>query len=195
MKKYFESNAIFKKVLLLTAGVLALAVMIVALINAGRPTIVLAGTANVAAPTKKYLIKSRPEESKKEEVKEETEEEVEAVPEEEELGYDDGSGIDLLYDAEYDVSEKRLTAIRGALEFNGHRETYYSEHVLPGGGLDIPGRHVAVDGTIRDADGYICVAADPEFLPYGATVLTTLGPGKVYDCGCSYGTVDIYVSW
>lgn len=88
-----------------------------------------------------------------------------------------------------------LTKRRGAINFNGHRETYYSEKVLPGTGLRIPGRHVADDGTIRDENGYICVAADPGFLPKGTVLITSLGPAKVYDCGCAYGTVDIYVSW
>ncbi len=88
-----------------------------------------------------------------------------------------------------------LTKQRGAIFYNGHRETYYSEKVLPGNGLRIPGRHVAEDGTIRDADGYICVAADPAFMGKGSVLITSLGPAKVYDSGCAYGTIDIYVSW
>lgn len=88
-----------------------------------------------------------------------------------------------------------LTKRRGTLNFNGHKETYYSEKVLPGNGLKIPGRHVADDGTIRDENGYICVAADPGFLARGTVLITSLGPAKVYDCGCAYGTVDIYVNW
>lgn len=195
MKKYFDSNSIVKKALLLTAGILALAVMIAAIITLRKPTIVLAGTSTVAAPVKnKTVVKPRPATPKNTTV-ETVEEEVEEVEAEEEETYDDGSGVDLLYSEEYGVCEDCLDEIIGALFFNGHKETYYSEHVLPGEGLDIPGRHVADDGTIRDEDGYICVAADPEFLPYGATVLTTLGPAKVYDCGCAYGTVDVYVSW
>ena len=83
----------------------------------------------------------------------------------------------------------------GVVYYNGHKETYYSQQVLPGGGLDIPGRHVAADGTIRDGDGYICVAADWSYLPYGSIVETSLGTGKVYDTGCAYGTVDIYTNW
>ena len=83
----------------------------------------------------------------------------------------------------------------GVVYYNGHKETYYSQRVLPGGGLNIPGRHVAEDGTIRDENGYICVAADPSFLPYGSIVETSLGMGKVYDSGCAYGTVDIYTDW
>ncbi|MBQ9018712.1 MAG: hypothetical protein IJ097_00135 [Bacilli bacterium] len=88
-----------------------------------------------------------------------------------------------------------LTKSRGAMYFNGHKETYYSEKVLPGNSLAIPGRHVADDGTIRDADGYICVAADPTYAGKGTILITSLGPAKVYDSGCAYGTIDIYVSW
>ena len=88
-----------------------------------------------------------------------------------------------------------LTKRRGTLNFNGHKETFYSEKVLPGNGLKIPGRHVADDGTIRDENGFICVAADPGFLAKGTILITSLGPAKVYDCGCAYGTVDIYVNW
>ena len=97
------------------------------------------------------------------------------------------------YSAVY--SYNGLNKRRGAMYFNGHRETYYSEKVLPGNGLRIPGRHVADDGTIRDENGFICVAADPAFLAKGTILITSLGPAKVYDCGCAYGTVDIYVNW
>lgn len=86
-----------------------------------------------------------------------------------------------------------LTPSKGVVYFNGHRETYYSQKVLPGGGLNIPGRHVAEDGTIRDADGYICVASSD--YPRGTVVETSLGPGKVYDTGCASGTIDIYTDW
>ena len=97
------------------------------------------------------------------------------------------------YSAVY--SYNGLTKRRGAIYFNGHRETYYSEKVLPGNGLNIPGRHVADDGTIRDGDGFICVAADPSYMAKYSTLITSLGPAKVYDTGCAYGTVDIYTSW
>ena len=104
----------------------------------------------------------------------------------------DGS-LKMEYSARY--TDGGLTKRRGAINFNGHRETYYSEKVLPGNGLRIPGRHVADDGTIRDENGFICVAADPAFLAKGTILITSLGPAKVYDCGCAYGTVDIYVNW
>ena len=105
-------------------------------------------------------------------------------------------GYILLYDKPYNVeTDVKLNSYIGVVYFNGHKETYYSQNVLPGDGLRIPGRHVAEDGTVRDEEGYICVAADWNYLPYGATVLTSLGPARVYDTGCDYGVVDIYVNW
>lgn len=86
-----------------------------------------------------------------------------------------------------------LTRSGGVNYFNGRKETWYSQRVLPGGGLNIPGRYVAADGTVRDADNYIVVAASD--LGYGTVVDTSLGAGKVYDTGCAPGTNDIYVDW
>lgn len=87
-----------------------------------------------------------------------------------------------------------LTRSGGVNYYNGRRETWYSQRVLPGGGLKIPGRHVdPSDGTVRDGDGYICVAASDT--PKGTVVQTSLGAGKVYDSGCAAGTNDIYVDW
>lgn len=99
------------------------------------------------------------------------------------------------YSGLYTESKDRLTNKKGVVYFNGHRETYYSERVLPGAGLKIPGRHVADDGTIRDEEGYICVAADQSYMAKGTVLITSLGPAKVYDTGCAYGTIDIYVNW
>ncbi len=103
--------------------------------------------------------------------------------------------ITLQYSARYNVSSNPLTSFKGVVYYNGHRETYYSQKVLPGNGLNIPGRHVAEDGTIRDGDAYICVAANTSYMKKGTTLMTSLGPAKVYDCGCAYGTIDIYVNW
>ena len=86
-----------------------------------------------------------------------------------------------------------LTKSKGVNYFNGHKETWYSQRVLPGGGLNIPGRHVASDGTIRDENDYICVASSD--YPKGTIVETSLGTGKVYDCGCASGIIDIYTDW
>ena len=86
-----------------------------------------------------------------------------------------------------------LTKSKGVNYFNGHKETWYSQKVLPGNGLQIPGRHVAADGTIRDVNDYICVASSDYRM--GTIIETSLGTGKVYDSGCASGVVDIYTNW
>jgi glucan-binding YG repeat protein len=97
--------------------------------------------------------------------------------------------------ASYTTSSGGLTKSKGVVYYNGHRETYYSQRVLPGTGLNIPGRHVAEDGTIRDGDGYIVLASDLSYAARGTIIQTSLGTGKVYDTGCAYGTIDIYTDW
>lgn len=105
------------------------------------------------------------------------------------------SKVELLYNARYSVCGNPLTRSMGVKYYNGHRETWYSQKVLPGNGLKIPGRHVADDGTIRDGSGYIVIASDLSYASRGSIIMTSLGPGKVYDTGCAYGTIDIYVNW
>lgn len=105
------------------------------------------------------------------------------------------TNCELLYSATYYVTDDPLTRDKGVKNFNGNRETWYSERVLPGEDLNIPGRHVADDGTIRDENGYVCVAAAENYMSYGTVLLTSRGPAKVYDCGCAFGTIDIYVNW
>ena len=83
-----------------------------------------------------------------------------------------------------------LTKSKGVNYFNGHRETWYSQKILPGKGLKISGRHVDSRGLVCDGDGYICVASSD--YPKGTIVETSLGTGKVYDSGCASGTIDIY---
>ena len=80
---------------------------------------------------------------------------------------------------------------RGVVRANGYRYTYYSESVLPGYGLSIPGRHHE-NGLVVDGDGYVCVASSD--LSKGTVVPTPLGDGKVYDSGCASGTIDIYIA-
>lgn len=93
----------------------------------------------------------------------------------------------------YVIPSGGLTPSKGRIWYNGHTETYYSQKVLPGGGLAIPGRHIASDGTIRDADGYIVLASDD--YPRGTVVETSLGAGKVYDTGSGSGNIDLYADW
>ena len=110
-------------------------------------------------------------------------------------GTEEACGYVLEYSAVYHVTEDHLTRSNGVVHFNGHRETWYSIHE-PGQTVtawEIPGKHIADDGTIRDEDGYICVASSD--LPFYSIVMTSVGPGKVYDCGCSSGTVDVYTDW
>ena len=90
-------------------------------------------------------------------------------------------------------SSNPLTRSKGVVYYNGHRETWYSQKVLPGKGLKIPGRHVDSRGLVCDGDGYICVASSD--YPKGTIVETSLGTGKVYDSGCASGTIDIYCNW
>ena len=96
-------------------------------------------------------------------------------------------------DERTDNGVQKLTKEAGRITFNGHTETWYSQKVLPGGGLNIPGRYVASDGTIRDKDNYICVASDD--YPKGTIVETSLGTGKVYDTGSGKNNIDIYTNW
>ena len=77
----------------------------------------------------------------------------------------------------------------GIVYHNGNKFTYYSERVLPGGGLNIPGRHTS-GGFVRDKDGYIVIASDKS---NGTVIDTPFGEGKVYDSGVSGNHYDIYV--
>ena len=80
----------------------------------------------------------------------------------------------------------------GVIYYDGWTFTWYSERVLPGGGLSIPGRWS--DGNfVRDRDGYIVIASSD--LQQGTVIDTPFGEGKVYDSGCASGVIDVYVSW
>lgn len=77
----------------------------------------------------------------------------------------------------------------GVVYDGGNKYTYYSQSILPGGGLNIPGRHTD-GGFVKDGDGYIVVANSSA---NGTVVNTPWGPGKVYDKGTSGNHYDIYV--
>ena len=76
---------------------------------------------------------------------------------------------------------------------DGTRYTWYSQNVLPGGGLDIPGRSVSEEGYVTDGDGRIAVASSDYV--YGTELETPWGDAVVYDTGCASGTVDVYTDW
>lgn len=80
----------------------------------------------------------------------------------------------------------------GEMFYGGWKFTWYSENVLPGRGLKIPGRYS--DGNfVRDEDDYIVLACID--VPKGTVIDTPFGEGKVYDDGCPHGVVDVYTSW
>lgn len=83
----------------------------------------------------------------------------------------------------------------GVVEDDGVRYTWYSQNVLPGGGLDelnANGRHVE-GGYVVDGDGYIAVASSD--YEKGTVIETPFGTAKVYDTGCASGTIDVYTDF
>lgn len=79
----------------------------------------------------------------------------------------------------------------GVVYSGGFKFTYYSQSVLPGGGLSIPGRHVNADGFVSDGDGYIVLAGSA---PLGTVYDTPFGyKGKIYDRGTYGNHLDVYV--
>lgn len=84
----------------------------------------------------------------------------------------------------------------GVLKWGGSKWTYYSQRILPGNGLNIPGRHVDENGYVCDENGYIVCAADLSYIARGTVIDTPLGKqGKIYDTGCAYGVIDVYTDW
>ena len=82
----------------------------------------------------------------------------------------------------------------GVIEWGDWTWTYYSENILPGYGLYLPGRHTDENGYICDENEYICLASSS--LSWGTIVDTPFGKqGKVYDSGCAGYILDVYTSW
>lgn len=80
----------------------------------------------------------------------------------------------------------------GVISDGNYKYTWYSENVLPGGGLNIPGRHS--DGNyVLDENDYIVLASSD--LPKGTVMETPFGIGKIYDTGCPSGIIDVYTSF
>lgn len=79
----------------------------------------------------------------------------------------------------------------GVVNWGGYKFTYYSQSILPGGGLAIPGRHVNADGYVSDGDGYIVLAGSA---PKGTVYDTPFGyKGKIYDRGTYGNHLDVYI--
>lgn len=83
----------------------------------------------------------------------------------------------------------------GRVNWGGYQWTYYSQSVLPGGGLSIPGRHVNAHGYVADGDGYIVLAAPDSWGNVkGKVYKTPFGyMGKVYDVNAGGDSLDVYV--
>ena len=84
---------------------------------------------------------------------------------------------------------------QGVIADGDYQYTWYSQRVLPGGGLDIDGRHVSDEGYVVDAQERIVVASSD--LAYGTEIDVPFGNGKaiVLDSGCDSGTLDIYTDF
>lgn len=84
----------------------------------------------------------------------------------------------------------RYLRYHGIVNWNGYKYTYYSQRVLQGQGLKIPGRHINSGGYVADKDGYIVIANDR---PKGTVLPTPFGyKGKVYDRGTYGNHIDVY---
>lgn len=119
----------------------------------------------------------RVEESKK---KKKEEQQAQAVAYTASVSYDGGSGYNHPFRSQ------------GTTNDGNYDYTWYSQRVLPGGGLNIPGRHVDEDGFVRDENGNLCIAARD--LDKGTEVNTPFGKAVVYDY-CPNGNLDIYTDW
>lgn len=110
----------------------------------------------------------------------------------EEQPEEDSSEEDTESDAIYTASDLYYD---GIISYGDYCYTWYSENVLPGGGLYIPGRHGDENGYICDEDNYICLASDS--LEKGTVVNTPFGKmGKVYDAGTGASDIlDVYTNW
>ncbi|WP_288554960.1 G5 domain-containing protein [uncultured Levyella sp.] len=88
----------------------------------------------------------------------------------------------------YTLSQFRF---QGVVYYGGYKYTFYSQSVLPGGGLYIPGRHINASGYVVDGDGYIVLAGSAA---KGTVFPTPFGHyGKIYDRGTSGNHLDVYV--
>lgn len=89
--------------------------------------------------------------------------------------------------ASYSLSDLQF---QGVIYWGGYKFTYYSQSVLPGGGLNIPGRHINAGGFVADGNGYIVIANSA---PLGTVINTPFGyQGKVYDRGTYGNHMDVY---
>ena len=139
--------------------------------------------------------KAEDEAKKKAEEEKRAAEEAAKQSEESPSRYDSSSNESYSYST-VQISTERLYSLSdfmfsGVVYWSGYKFTYYSQSVLPGGGLSIPGRHVNADGYVSDGDGYIVLAGSA---PLGTVYDTPFGyKGKIYDRGTSGNHLDVYI--
>ena len=124
-----------------------------------------------------------------------TEEEIEPLTEEsvpqEETIEEEESTSQVNQEAMYSASYLKQM---GVITWNNYRWTWYSQKVLPGGGLNIPGRHVDENGYVCDENDRICLASG--FVDKGTVVSTPFGKeGCVYDYCATANTYDVYTNF
>jgi len=108
------------------------------------------------------------------------------------IDYEEPNFVEYTYSA--DSSDFQTSGV--VYDEYGIRYTWYSQNVLPGGGLNdlnSNGRHVDENGYICDNEGYIAVASSDYEM--GTIVDTPFGEAKVYDTGCPSGTIDVYTDF
>ena len=140
-------------------------------------------------------MKKEAEEKAKKEVEEKTKKEAEEKAKKElansqstEQSEDQTSYADRSTEKLYDL---QTFMFNGVINWQGLKFTYYSQSVLPGSGLEIPGRHVNKDGYVSDGDGYIVLAGSA---PKGTVYDTPFGyQGKIYDRGTVGNHLDVYI--
>ena len=127
-------------------------------------------------------------------VEDEVEETTTEIEESSEDLSEDSEQINIEQETTYDYSVSPSEfMVQGVVYADGFTYTWYSENVLPGGGLDIPGRYTSEAGYVCDGAGYIVVASCD--LDYGTVLETPFGMAKVYDVCPESGIIDVYVSW
>ena len=85
----------------------------------------------------------------------------------------------------------------GRINWRGYAYTWYSQRVMPGRGLKIPGRHVDAQGFVCDKDDYIVIGSCVANKRKKIIMQTPFGKyGKCYDCGyVGSRHADVYVAW
>lgn len=87
----------------------------------------------------------------------------------------------------------------GRLHWGGASWTWYTQRILPGKGLKIPGRHVDKHGFVCDKDDYIVLASSIGYKKVHKVLPTPYYGkyGKVYDTNgtWNYGWRDVYTNW